>query len=66
MVAREELTRDAAIVNHANNDVVNSELTIVNWAESHFRTFLKALPYTNGNKNRVAFISVEYRQIWCN
>lgn len=35
------------IVNNEDGDVVNSEFTIVNWKESHFRAFLKHLPYDN-------------------
>lgn len=44
------LTTNGNFVNQLSDDVVNQELTIVNWAESHFRAFLSALPCENGNR----------------
>ncbi|GAH10743.1 unnamed protein product, partial [marine sediment metagenome] len=44
------LTRNKGLVNMSTESLVNSELTKVNWKETHFRTLLKHTPY-KGNDN---------------
>lgn len=43
------LTKTPLSVNAASDGVVNSELTNVNWSESHFRSFLTELPYRDND-----------------
>ncbi len=47
-----KLTRGNDFVNADENCLVNSKLTIVNFAESHIRAFLKELPYDCSNPDR--------------
>ena len=43
-------TKHAEIVNSDDDTIVNSEFTIVNWVETHFRALLKHLSYTDGDR----------------
>lgn len=46
------LTSTSELVRESEKDIVNSELTIVNFVETHFRAFLKELPYDRSNPDR--------------
>ncbi len=51
-------TKNQTSVNPDMEVSVNREFTNVNWTEGHFRAFLSALPYTNGNANRATMRSL--------
>lgn len=50
--ARSSVTKKSSFVTEDDDGVVTENVTNVTWKEGHFRAFLKALPYTNGNTNR--------------
>jgi site-specific DNA-methyltransferase (adenine-specific) len=54
------LTRNPDLATDDEDGVVNRKLTIVNWQESHFRTFLKHLSWSDGDdiaaKNQVEVV----------
>lgn len=50
--AREISTRNSAVVEKSDQNVVEQKSTIVDWQESHFRAFLKELPYDRSNPDR--------------
>lgn len=49
-LARYGLTRNTPLVRQEENDLVSPELTKVSWAETHFRSFLAALSYKDGDR----------------
>ncbi len=49
-LARSELTKNGSSVSEEGETVVNQELTIVNWSESHFRALLQYLPCPDGDR----------------
>ena len=51
-LARWGLTKNRSIVSQEKNSLVSLELTKVSWSETHFRSFISALPYANGSANR--------------
>lgn len=48
------MTKNADIGKGADEELVNQELTIVKWRETHFRALLKHLPCSNGDRAALA------------